>query len=334
MGADDAHDRSARLAPDREAAREHVDVVAVLVPQPELAFVGALAARARSSFSSIGARLVVGMQQALPGADVRLDLVVRRSRASASIAPEYTTASVSRFQSQTPSCAPAKASVSRSSLSRSAASARLRSVMSRTMIWTSCPPSPGPSSSREPAISTCLSGLSLSDASAREIRASTGGALCPAIHRSMFSPRRLRLSGCTKSSSDRPSNSSGADAPQSRTAAGLRKVMRNSRLMKMASGACSTRRQYCSDITSILPSPLPQLREHRVGLLKLKTSGSRRAWRTSFRPPAVVGFERVHHVVLRLALFDHVQRDECAWSRRLPGTARRRLSSRPGRGRG
>src|SRR3954469_25114833 len=76
--------------------------------------------------------------------------------------------------------------------------------------------------------------------------------------------------------------------------------------MKMASGACSTRRQYCSDITPILPSALLQLGEHRIGLLKLQTAGSRRAWRTSFRPPAVVGFERVHHVVFCLALLDHV----------------------------
>ena len=47
VGADDAHDRTARLAADRKAAREHVDVVAVLVPQPKLPFVGRLAARRR-----------------------------------------------------------------------------------------------------------------------------------------------------------------------------------------------------------------------------------------------------------------------------------------------
>jgi hypothetical protein len=40
MRAHDAHDRSARLAPHRETTREHVDVVAVLVPQPELGLVG------------------------------------------------------------------------------------------------------------------------------------------------------------------------------------------------------------------------------------------------------------------------------------------------------
>ena len=63
------------LAADREAAREHVDVVAVLVAQPELALVGPLAAP-HALVQLQRQRLVVRVQQALPGADVRLDLVV------------------------------------------------------------------------------------------------------------------------------------------------------------------------------------------------------------------------------------------------------------------
>ncbi len=66
-----------------------------------------------------------------------------------------------------PSCAPANASVSRSSLSRSAASLRRRSVMSRATSWTSCP---APSSSREPAISTCLSACPVRRVGARDSR--------------------------------------------------------------------------------------------------------------------------------------------------------------------
>ena len=47
VGADDADDRAARSAADRKSAREHLDVVAVLVAQAELAFVGRRAARRR-----------------------------------------------------------------------------------------------------------------------------------------------------------------------------------------------------------------------------------------------------------------------------------------------
>ena len=43
--ADDADDRSAGFAADGKAARQHVDVVAVLVAQAELALVGRRAAR-------------------------------------------------------------------------------------------------------------------------------------------------------------------------------------------------------------------------------------------------------------------------------------------------
>ena len=75
MRPDDAHDRSARLAADREAARQHVDVVAVLVPQPELRLVGR-PRRARRSRAPGRRATVVGMDQPLPRADVRLDLVL------------------------------------------------------------------------------------------------------------------------------------------------------------------------------------------------------------------------------------------------------------------
>ena len=72
--ADDAHDRSAGFAAYGKSAREHVDVVAVLVPQPELQLVrpvavGVVVVHAR------GALEVVGMNQAFERADVRLDLV-------------------------------------------------------------------------------------------------------------------------------------------------------------------------------------------------------------------------------------------------------------------
>ncbi len=76
MGADDAYHRSARLAADRKAAREHVDVAAVLVPQAELRFVGRLAAR-DAVVRLVGARPIVRVHQTLPRADVRFDFVLR-----------------------------------------------------------------------------------------------------------------------------------------------------------------------------------------------------------------------------------------------------------------
>ena len=72
------------------------------------------------------------MKQPLPCADMRFDLVVAVAEHPLPLVG-YTTAPVSRSQSQTPSWAPANASLSRSSLSLSASSARLRSVTSRTI---------------------------------------------------------------------------------------------------------------------------------------------------------------------------------------------------------
>ncbi len=73
--ADDAHDRSAGFAPDRVAAREDLDVVAVLVAEPELALVGARAAR-DAVVDLLRPWHVVGVEQPFPRADVRFDLVV------------------------------------------------------------------------------------------------------------------------------------------------------------------------------------------------------------------------------------------------------------------
>ena len=131
--ADDATDEAVRLTTHRKAAREHVDVVAILVAKPEFHRVVALTAQ-HAVDDLAHHRSIVGVEQTLPRADVRLDLVSPYPSIFLQC-EEYTTAPVSRFQSQTPSCAPANASDSRSSLSRSADSVRLRSVMSRTMTW-------------------------------------------------------------------------------------------------------------------------------------------------------------------------------------------------------
>ena len=150
-----AHDSdhgSVGLVADGKAARQHMDEMAVLVAQAELAFVGLRApCQARRSVRS---------------ARTRSSGCSRRSQAptcgstSSSAYPsicfqrvEYTTAPDSRFQSHTPSCAPAKASVRRSSLSRSAASARRRAVTSRTASCTVR--SAGPSTNAS-AISTSI----------------------------------------------------------------------------------------------------------------------------------------------------------------------------------
>ena len=75
VGADDAHDRTAGLAPDRVPAREHLDVVAILVAEPELALICACAARDALA-DILRPSHVVGVQQAFPRADMRLDLVI------------------------------------------------------------------------------------------------------------------------------------------------------------------------------------------------------------------------------------------------------------------
>ena len=193
--ADDAHDRAAGLAADRKPAREHVDVVAVLVPQAELALVGRRPAR-DALVELVGARPVVGMEQPLPGADVRLDLVVGVAEHLASTAASTPRAPVSRFQSQTPSCAPANASVSRSSLSRSAASARLRSVRSRwvpTMRTTGPPARGGPESRAR--------------ARGRSGRPCAGGGTPPRRSRSPRATRVVRLlarGSCRRDAADAP----------------------------------------------------------------------------------------------------------------------------------
>ena len=66
MGADDADDRSAGLAADRKAAREHVDVVTVLVAEAELGLVGRSLAARDAVVRPSRARLVVGMQPDVP----------------------------------------------------------------------------------------------------------------------------------------------------------------------------------------------------------------------------------------------------------------------------
>ena len=136
VGADDADDWSAGPAPDRIAAREHMDVMAILVPQPELGFEGRLAAR-DAVLRLVGAPPIVRMDEPLERGDVRLDLVVVVVAEHLFPARRVETWPVTRLRSHTPSRAPATASASRSSLSRSCASARRRAVTSRSTscIW-------------------------------------------------------------------------------------------------------------------------------------------------------------------------------------------------------
>src|SRR4029079_10698193 len=68
--------RSVGVAANRQAAREDVDVPAVLVAEAELAFVAERAA-GDALVLLAGLPLVVGMQEPLPLGEARLDLVVR-----------------------------------------------------------------------------------------------------------------------------------------------------------------------------------------------------------------------------------------------------------------
>src|SRR5207245_4669838 len=69
-------DRAAGLTAHGKAAGEDVDVMPVLVPEPELRLVGCPFTPRDAFVRPVGARPVVGMNQTVPGADVRLDLLV------------------------------------------------------------------------------------------------------------------------------------------------------------------------------------------------------------------------------------------------------------------
>src|SRR5262249_30975397 len=75
VSTDNAHRWTARLATDRKAAREHVNVVPLLVAQPELSLVGAGASDGHALVDLAGPRHVVWMEQVFPAADVRWDLI-------------------------------------------------------------------------------------------------------------------------------------------------------------------------------------------------------------------------------------------------------------------
>ena len=76
MRPDDSHHRAIGLSPDRKSAGEHVNVAPILVPKAKLGFVLPLAAR-DAIVRLVGPRSILRVDQALPRADVRLDLVVR-----------------------------------------------------------------------------------------------------------------------------------------------------------------------------------------------------------------------------------------------------------------
>ena len=75
VGADDSHDRPAWLAANGKASREHMNVVPILVAKTKLAFVGPHAA-GQALVELTRARPIVGMQQPLPRAHMRLNLLV------------------------------------------------------------------------------------------------------------------------------------------------------------------------------------------------------------------------------------------------------------------
>src|SRR6185436_20113145 len=74
-GADDAKDRAIRRPADRQSSRQHVDVVAVLVTDAELALVGLLALCDAIELLT-REHEVRGMEHPLPGIDGAFDLIV------------------------------------------------------------------------------------------------------------------------------------------------------------------------------------------------------------------------------------------------------------------
>ena len=128
--ADDSDDRTAGLAPDRKPARQDVNVMTVLVPEAEFGLVGRLAAR-HALVRLVRDRPVVGMHQALPGADVRLDLVVVVAE---HLLPARRVDDRHSSRGSSPRCPPARRQTPATGAPRSRAApsrCALRSVMSR-----------------------------------------------------------------------------------------------------------------------------------------------------------------------------------------------------------
>src|SRR5215203_895473 len=75
MRADDAYDRAVGFAAHRESARKYLDVVTLLMTQPEFHLVGRVAS-GNGGIHTDCARQVVGMNEPLECADVRLDFVI------------------------------------------------------------------------------------------------------------------------------------------------------------------------------------------------------------------------------------------------------------------
>ena len=73
--ADDADDRPGRVAANGKAARQHMHVVAVFVPEAELRLVGLLALR-DAVVGAVRGPAVLRVHQALPRRNMRLDLLI------------------------------------------------------------------------------------------------------------------------------------------------------------------------------------------------------------------------------------------------------------------
>src|SRR5215468_9554097 len=75
MRADDSDDGSIGVAPHRQAACEHGDVMTLFVSKAELSFVRTFVPR-DSVGQRLGSRSIVWMEQPLPCSDMRFDLFV------------------------------------------------------------------------------------------------------------------------------------------------------------------------------------------------------------------------------------------------------------------
>src|SRR5215471_765006 len=75
MSADDSDDGSIRVAPYRQAACEHGDVMTFFVSKTELSLVRTFVPRHRVG-QCLGSSSIVWMKQPLPCTDMRLDLFV------------------------------------------------------------------------------------------------------------------------------------------------------------------------------------------------------------------------------------------------------------------
>ena len=242
--------------------------------EPELSLVGESAA-ADAVVELLRARHVVGMQQPLPRADVRFDLVLSVAE---HLLPAPRIDDVAGQQVPVPHAFLRSGERERQSLLAFAkdASARLRSEISRSDEHDGWRMIVEQSQARHRDLDVAGAAVRLRQLLFEGCDVLAGGGACESLHAQRAARRPRRGKDIEK----RPSDSASAlTAPHSRAAAALAKVMVPSWPMSMPSGVCSIRVRYGS-LVMFNPGDCPQDGSRQERLSPAKFSPRRTMPRT------------------------------------------------------